>query len=44
MLGIINFKVISKGRGGRMREIKLVIPKNTLEKVKEVVQKAVEYI
>ena len=43
MLGIINFKVISKGRGGRMREIKLVIPKNTLEKVKDVVQKAVEY-
>jgi len=44
MLGIINFKVISKGRGGRMREIKLVIPKNTLEKVKKVIQKAVECV
>jgi len=44
MLGIINFKVISKGRGGRMREIKMVIPKNTLSKVKEVINKTIEYM
>ena len=38
MLGIINVRVISKGRGGRMREIKLAIGKDILEKVKEIVQ------
>ncbi|MBU0957388.1 MAG: orc1/cdc6 family replication initiation protein [Nanoarchaeota archaeon] len=33
MLGLINATVISKGRHGRTREIKLVIPDNILEKV-----------
>ncbi len=33
MLGLINAKVISKGRHGRTREIKLSIPSNLLEKV-----------
>ncbi len=33
MLGIINAKVISKGRHGRTREIKLGIPNNLVEKV-----------
>jgi cell division control protein 6 len=33
MMGIINVKVVSKGRHGRMREIKLVVPKILLEKV-----------
>ena len=38
MLGIINVKVISKGRGGRMREIKLAITKSILEKAKEIIR------
>jgi len=33
MLGLINAKVISKGRHGRTREIKLSIPSNLLDKV-----------
>jgi cell division control protein 6 len=33
MLGLINTLVISKGRHGRTREIKLVIPQNLTEKV-----------
>jgi len=33
MLGLINAKVISKGRHGRTREIKLSIPSNLMEKV-----------
>lgn len=36
MLGLINAKVISKGRQGRMREIKLAIPENLLPKSKEI--------
>lgn len=32
MLGLINARVISKGRHGRMREIKLAIPSNIKEK------------
>jgi cell division control protein 6 len=38
MLGIINARVISKGRYGRTREIKLAIPDNIQEKVKEIIQ------
>ena len=34
MMGIINAKIISKGRHGRTREIKLSIPANILEKVR----------
>jgi cell division control protein 6 len=43
MLGIINVRVISKGRGGRMREIKLAISKDILDKVKEIVANSLNY-
>ena len=43
MLGIINVKIISKGRGGRMREIKLAISKDILGKVKEILEEALNY-
>jgi len=43
MLGIINVRVISKGRGGRMREIKLAIPSNILEQAKKIVSEALDY-
>ncbi|MEK6823688.1 MAG: orc1/cdc6 family replication initiation protein [Nanoarchaeota archaeon] len=43
MLGIINVRVISKGRGGRMREIKLAIPKPIIEKAKEIIQRTLNY-
>ena len=36
MLGLINAKVISKGRHGRTREIRLSIPNNLLEKVEAI--------
>nr|MBI4156671.1 ORC1-type DNA replication protein [Candidatus Woesearchaeota archaeon] len=38
MLGIINAKVISKGRYGRTREISLAIPKSTTPKIKELLK------
>ena len=44
MLGIINVKVISKGRGGRMREIKLVIPKEIVKKANEIIENSLNYI
>lgn len=37
MFGIINARVISKGRGGRMREIKLVISRDLIEKSKKII-------
>jgi archaeal cell division control protein 6 len=43
MLGIINVTVISKGRGGRMREIKLAIPPNIVKGVKEIVAESIYY-
>lgn len=43
MLGIINVKVVSKGRGGRMREIKLAIAKPIVEKAKEIIQESLHY-
>lgn len=43
MLGIINVRVISKGRGGRMREIKLAITANIIEKVKEIIEDSLNY-
>ena len=43
MLGIINVKVISKGRGGRMREIKLAITNNIIKKVKEIIEDSLSY-
>ena len=36
MLGIINARVISKGRQGRTREIKLMLPQNIKGKAKEI--------
>lgn len=44
MLGIINVKVISKGRGGRMREIKLAIPKPIVDKAKEIIHNTLNYM
>lgn len=43
MLGIINVRVISKGRGGRMREIKLAISKNIVKKAKEIIKDSLDY-
>ena len=43
MLGIINVRIISKGRGGRMREIKLAIPKPIVEKAKETIHGTLNY-
>jgi cell division control protein 6 len=43
MLGIINVRVISKGRGGRMREIKLAVAKNIVEKAKEIIEESLNY-
>lgn len=43
MLGMINVRVISKGRGGRMREIKLSISDNVLNKAKEIVESSLNY-
>ncbi|MFW6282451.1 MAG: Cdc6/Cdc18 family protein [Minisyncoccales bacterium] len=44
MLGIINVRVISKGRGGRMREIRLAISNNILNKTIEIIEKSLDYI
>ncbi len=43
MLGIINVKVISKGRGGRMREIKMAITNNVIKKAKEIIEESLDY-
>jgi len=43
MLGIITVNVISKGRGGRMREIKLAITKEITQKAKEIVADSLSY-
>jgi cell division control protein 6 len=40
MLGIINAQVISKGRQGRTREIKLMIPGSILPKAREILSQA----
>ena len=40
MMGIINAKIISKGRYGRTREITLSIAQSTLPKIKEVLDKS----
>ena len=44
MLGIINVRVISKGRGGRMREIRLAISKNIINQAKEIIRDSIDYI
>jgi len=41
MLGIINVTVVSKGRGGRMREIKLAISKDIIGKAKELIENSI---
>ena len=38
MLGLINARVISKGRHGRMREIKLAIPDGIKDKAREILE------
>lgn len=43
MLGIITVNVISKGRGGRMREIKLAITKDIMDKAKEIILDSLSY-
>ena len=43
MLGIINVRIISKGRGGRMREIKLAITKDILGKAKTIIENSLSY-
>jgi len=43
MLGIINVRVISKGRGGRTREIKLAIAKPIVNKAKEIIEESINY-
>ena len=43
MLGLINFKVISKGRGGRMREIRLAITNDIVKKAKEIIEGVLDY-
>lgn len=42
MLGIINARVISKGRQGRTREIKLMLAPGILEQAKVILQKALD--
>lgn len=44
MLGIINVRVISKGRGGRMREIKLAITNEIIDKVKEIIRESLQFL
>ncbi len=43
MLGIINVRIISKGRGGRMREIKLAISEEIMKKAKEIIENSLDY-
>ena len=43
MLGIINVRVISKGRGGRMREIKLAITNEIVKKAKKIIEDVLDY-
>jgi len=44
MLGVIHAKVLSKGRGGRTREIKLNIPKQTKKEVKKILGMGLDLI
>jgi cell division control protein 6 len=43
MLGLVNARVISKGRHGRTREIKLAIPKKVLSKVRMILQSSLDF-
>jgi len=42
MLGIINARVVSKGRQGRTREIKLMLSPSIKEKAKEILKKSLD--
>ncbi|MBW3014898.1 ORC1-type DNA replication protein, partial [Candidatus Woesearchaeota archaeon] len=42
MLGIINAKVISKGRYGRTREISLAVPTSTVPKIKKILEDSLD--
>jgi len=44
MLGIINVRVISKGRGGRMREIRLAITNDIIDKAKKIIRDSVQFL
>ncbi len=41
MLGIVNAKVISKGRYGRTRDISVEIPDNVLPRVKSILEESI---
>ena len=43
MLGLINAQVISKGRYGRTKEIKLLIPSNIMNKIKEILRESLGF-
>jgi cell division control protein 6 len=43
MLGIINVRVISKGRGGRTREIRLAITPEVVDKAKGIIKNSIYY-
>ncbi len=43
MHGLINVRVISKGRGGRMREIRLAVTQDIISKVKDILQENLAY-
>ena len=43
MLGVINVNVISKGRGGRMREINLAISDNIIKQAKAIIEDSLNY-
>ncbi len=44
MLGIINVRVISKGRGGRMREIRLAITNDIIGKAKDIIKDSIQFL
>jgi len=43
MLGLINARVISKGRHGRMREIKLAIPESIVERARGILESSLDF-
>jgi cell division control protein 6 len=43
MLGLINARVISKGRHGRMREIKLAIPEGIVIRARDILENSLEF-
>lgn len=43
MFGVINVKIISKGRGGRMSEIRLAITENLIDKAKKIIEDSLDF-